>query len=170
MRVTAAFACCGLLWACDAPSGGAVFGPHTGWSGGRSVAEDGTVLSLSCLSDGWSPAVQTIERLVPTDETDQWVNRDIEFQFDNGPVQRAKGTLRETSVLFWQTDASTIQTEYGQDLAAGLLRGNHRTLTIRTTDGSNRRKEWHFDVASSARQIASQGVQSCPLPPVPTKQ
>jgi hypothetical protein len=157
-----------LVLGCDAQqgTGDGVFGPRTGWSHGTSVSADGARFTLDCSYTEWAPSVQTVERLVPSDATDQWANRDVTFQFDNGPVQRAKGTLRESSLLFWQSDpGSTIQTQYGQDIAAGLMRGNHKTLTIRTTDGADRPKEWRFDVEGSAQDMPVGPDTLCPIVP-----
>jgi hypothetical protein len=161
------------LAGCDAQqgAGGGASGPRTGWTQGTSLSDDGARFTLICDLTEWAPSVQTLERLVPSDATDQWANRDITFQFDNGPIQHAKGTLRETSLLFWQSDpGSTIQTRYGQDIAAGLMRGNHKTLTIRTTDGANRPKEWRFNVEGSAQDMPVGPNTMCPVVPARPEQ
>jgi len=136
----------------------------TVWQNGGSVSADGARFQILCLDGEWKIGLKTIERLVPPDADRQWVNRDVTFQFDNEPVQRTKGTLNENRLDLTQSDeGSTVDLNYGQDVAAGLLRGSYKTLTIRTTDGANRSKKWHFDVEGSRGHTPNDPAFGCPM-------
>ena len=134
------------------------------WENGESVNADGARFRMLCFDGEWSIGLKTIERLVPPEADRQWVNRDVAFQFDDGPVERTKGTLNENRLDLRQSDeGSTVDLNYGQDVAAGLIRGSHRTLTIRTNDGANRPKEWRFDVTDAQSHIQNDKRLPCPM-------
>ena len=153
------------LAACDAKGGKQHEGKATGWRNGSTVSADGSVFDIMCLDGEWRVGVQTIERLVPPEAESQWVNRDVAFQFDNLPEQRTRGTLNENKLELTQADeGSTVSLNYGQDVAAGIIRGDHKTLTLRTSDGANRPKEWRFDIAGSREALPPDGVLPCPRP------
>lgn len=158
-----------LIWVLTlaACSGGQVKqhdGKATGWRNGEAVSADGTRFQILCLHGEWQITVKTIERLVAPNAERQWVNRDVMFQFDNESAQRTKGTLNENRLDLTQSEeGSTVDLNYGQDVAAGLMRGNHKTLLIRTTDGANRPKEWRFDIEGSRGQIPNDPSFNCPM-------
>jgi hypothetical protein len=135
----------------------------TGWRDGGAVSADGARFSIVCVYGEWSLGLKTIERLVPPDSERQWVNRDVFYKFGNEPEQRTKGTLNENRLDLNQAEeGSTVSLNYGQDVAAGLMRGNHKTLTIRTTDGADRPKQWSFDIEGSRGNIPNDAMGGCP--------
>jgi hypothetical protein len=139
-------------------------GRETSWQNGEAVSADGTRFQILCLNGEWLITVKTVERLVPPEAERQWVNRDVIFQFDNERAQRTKGTLNENRLdLVQSEEGSTVSLNYGQDVAAGLMRGNHKTLLVRTTDGASRPKEWRFDIDGSHGQIPNDPGFNCPV-------
>lgn len=167
MRAMRTIALVGLLAlsACNNQGGTKQEGKATSWNNGSTVSADGSALKILCLDGEWLVGVKTIERLVPPEADSQWVNRDVTFQFDALPEQRTKGTLNESRLELTQADeGSTVSLNYGQDIAAGLIRGNHKTLTLKTKDGGGRPKEWRFDVSGSREGIPSGEFDSLPCP------
>jgi hypothetical protein len=158
-----AFICAALALTGCAKAAGSHEGKATAWQGGDTVSVDGARFRILCLNGEWSVSVHTVERLVPPNSPRQWVNRDVAFQFDNEPAQPTKGTLNENRLDFNQTEeGSSVNLNYGQDIAAGLMRGARKTLTVSTLDGQNRPKKWVFDVAGSSSAIPNDTNFPCP--------
>jgi hypothetical protein len=165
MKLVAAVMALLVVGGCGGEAGQPAEAEADAWEGGETVSGDGSRLQLLCLDGEWKVTVKTPERLVPPEAESQWVNRDVSFQFDTGPAQRTKGTLNENRLDLTQADVgSTVSLNYAQDVAAGLLRGGRRTLTIRTTDGAGRPKEWKFDAQGARRNIANDTMLPCPMP------
>lgn len=155
-----------ILGACSSEAGMQREGASTGWRNGTTTSADGSVFSLLCYNGEWHVNVKTIERLVPPESESQWVNRDVYFQFDKAPEERTKGTLNENTLGLTQADeGSTVDLNYGQDIAAGLMRGDHKALVIRTRDGNDRPKEWRFDITGSREALPVDDMMPCPRPP-----
>jgi hypothetical protein len=134
------------------------------WYAGGSQNEDGTHFTISCVQGSWTAGVRAVERLVPVDAEEQFVLREATYQLDEGAAQKLPVTLRESSLYSWQTRPGSSMTQYGQDLAAALLRGDAEWLTLKFKDGANKEKAWRFNVKGSRNDKTFAQDVGCPTP------
>ena len=150
-----------LVAGCDgagAPSSAPTTSPPS-WRNGSVQDAEGNRFVVVCGMMEMAPHVENFGRLVPQNQESRPVPRVIRYQFDNGPIQEVLGSLEDDRLEFRRWDTG-IDRNYGQDLIAQLAREDHRTLKIMVTDGHDRPREWHFNVAG-AREPVWQDYQRC---------
>lgn len=129
------------------------------WHNGSVQDAAGNRLSVACLSGSLIVTLSNVGRLEPQDSESVSINRMIGYRFDNGAEQQARGGLEDERLQFRQWETG-VDTNYDQDLIAEMIRNDHRTLTIRTTDGANRPLSWTFNIAG-ARTGLREEFQRC---------
>jgi hypothetical protein len=132
------------------------------WKNGGVQDADGNAFDVGCVSMTMIATVHNVGRLEGPDDNPT-SNRMITYRFDNGPEQKVRGGLEKDRLEFRQWSESAIETDYGQDIIAELIKHDHNTITIKTTDGNNRPVSWQFNVAGAKPDVRER-FQNCERP------